>query len=270
MRIRPAVLLAVLVLLVAGCGIPSFLLKSDEHSITVDGMERTYRVYKPKGLPSSAPLVVVLHGATGTARFTEVGSGFNDKAARDGFIVAYPDGIGHTWNARGCCGTAYRTGVDDVGFLTAMIGAIDGVDRRRVYVAGFSNGGVMAYTLACATDVVAGIGTVAATQVGRCDTPRPTSVMAINGTADEVVGFDNGEINAGDIHAKGRPVNALNEFWRNVNRCEPPVITDRGDTTLSKASCEDGREVALITVKGAGHTWPGFTPDVLTKFFLRD
>lgn len=66
-----------------------------------------------------------------------------------------------------------------------MIDRIPGIDRSRAYVTGLSNGGMMAYTLACNTDLFVAIGPVAATQLDPCTNPRPTSVMHVHGLADE-------------------------------------------------------------------------------------
>ena len=41
------------------------------HTISVGGHDRTYRLYKPAGLPTSAPLVVMLHGGFGSAAQAE-------------------------------------------------------------------------------------------------------------------------------------------------------------------------------------------------------
>lgn len=41
------------------------------------------------------------------------------------FVVAYPDGLNRAWNTGGgCCGVPGRTNADDVGFITAMVSAI--------------------------------------------------------------------------------------------------------------------------------------------------
>ena len=81
----------------------------------------------------------------------------------------------------------HDSGVDDVAFITAMVERLKRalpIDDRRVYAAGMSNGGVLAYALACRTSLFAAIGVVAGTQVGRCEDPRPTSVIHVHGLAD--------------------------------------------------------------------------------------
>jgi polyhydroxybutyrate depolymerase len=68
----------------------------------------------------------VLHGGFGTGDGAARQTGFDDEAARHGFLVAYPDGIGRSWNAITCCGPAQRRQVDDVGFLVSLISACEG------------------------------------------------------------------------------------------------------------------------------------------------
>jgi hypothetical protein len=94
----------------------------------------------------------MLHGGFGSARQAQKSYGWDAEADRGQFVVAYPDGLGRAWNTGGgCCGTPGRTNADDIGFITAMVSAIERqlpVDANRVYATGISNGGIMAYTLA--------------------------------------------------------------------------------------------------------------------------
>ncbi len=90
-------------------------------------------------------------------------------AAAQGIAVAYPDGIGGSWNAGGCCGQAEADDLDDVGFILALVDelvASYSIDPDRVYLTGFSNGGLLAYRLACESDRFAAIAPVGATLVG--------------------------------------------------------------------------------------------------------
>ena len=61
-----------------------------------------------------------------------------------------------------------------------------------MYATGISNGGMMAYTLACDADMFAAIGAESATQLEDCATPHPPSVMHIHGTADRFIHYDGG------------------------------------------------------------------------------
>ena len=170
------------------------------------GLGRSYRLYVPAGLPAAAPLVVMIHGGFGSADQAERSYGWNELADREKFVVAYPDGVGRAWNVNGgCCGRPSRQGIDDVGFIGAVVNDVAAnvaVDRDRVYATGISNGGMMSYALACGTDLFAAIGPDSATQLDPCGSPRPTSVMAIHGTADRMIRFD-GQPGMGVAHIDG-------------------------------------------------------------------
>ena len=61
--------------------------------VDVNGKIRTYLLYVPNNVKASAPLVISLHGAGGTVTTTSHDPDFNAIADRDGFIVAYPQGL---------------------------------------------------------------------------------------------------------------------------------------------------------------------------------
>jgi polyhydroxybutyrate depolymerase len=233
---------------------------SSTHSVEVDGVSRTYLVYRPASLPAAAPLVVMLHGGFGSASQAEKSYGWDAEADQEHFVVAYPDGLGHAWNTGGgCCGTPGRTNADDTGFITAMVSAIERqlpVDAARVYATGISNGGIMAYTLACRTAIFAAIGPDSATELGSCPAPHPLSVIDIHGTADTRIPYQGGE-GSGVAHIDGPSVPSLNARWRDIDHCAGPVVRTAGVVTTSMASCRAGRAVELITIAGAGHQWPG-------------
>ncbi|MBV9541219.1 MAG: polyhydroxybutyrate depolymerase, partial [Alphaproteobacteria bacterium] len=88
------------------------------------GLVRSYRVYLPGSLKLGAPLLMVLHGSMGSAQIirTDTGYGFDRIADREGFAVAYPNGVDGYWNACNIVGgdTASIREIDDVGFLTAL------------------------------------------------------------------------------------------------------------------------------------------------------
>ena len=147
-------------------------------------------------------------------------------------------------------------GLDDVGFITAVAGDIGesvGIDTARVYATGISNGGMMAYALACNTSTFAAIGPDSATQLDPCTAPHPTSVMHIHGTADRLIRYD-GEPGDGVARIDGLPLPDLNAFWRNVDRRSTPTVTSEGRRVSG------GRSVTLITIEGGGHQWPGSAP----------
>jgi polyhydroxybutyrate depolymerase len=244
---------------------------SSVHSIEAGGVSRTYIVYRPAALPAAAPLVVMLHGGFGSASQAEKSYGWDAEADRGRFVVAYPDGLNRAWNTGGgCCGTPGRTGADDTGFIIAVVAAVERqvpVDAGRVYATGISNGGIMAYTLACRTSVFAAIGPDSATELGSCPAPRPLSVIHIHGTADTRIPYQGGE-GQGVAHIDGPSVPSLSARWRAIDHCAVPVVTTAGTVTTSAASCPAGRAVELITIAGAGHQWPGSASKPLIQRIL--
>jgi polyhydroxybutyrate depolymerase len=233
---------------------------SSVHAVDVDGRERGFRLYRPASLAEPAALVVMLHGGFGSARQAESAYGWNALADREGFAVAYPDGLDRAWNVGGdCCGRSARTGVDDVAFVrvaVAAIGRLLPIDPARVYATGMSNGGMMAYRLACDTDVFAAIAPVAATLLGECPSPDPASLIHVHGSADPRVRFD-GAPGIGVARIDGPPVPDVVATWRTVDGCGPPAVTTAGPVTRTRAECRDGRAVELVTVDGLDHAWPG-------------
>jgi len=236
-------------------------------TMTVAGKERTYRLYRPAGLSSSAPLVLVLHGAAGTGQQAEDSYGWDAQADSGKFLVVYPDGIRRTWNVDpDCCGVAAHDNVDDVGFLTQLVGSFGTlVDQSKIFATGISNGAMMSYRLACDTKIFAAIGPVSGTMINKCDSPAPLSIIHIHGTADKTIPYNGGpgrRNNAGAgsrLPAKidGPSVPSLINTWRKTDNCSPAQASTSGVVTISTSTCPDGRAVELITIAGAGHQWPG-------------
>jgi polyhydroxybutyrate depolymerase len=263
---RILIVLAAASLLLSGCGLarPSdnptgAVPTTTVHSITVDGIERTYVLTVPSGLPEHSPLVVMMHGGFGTGIQAERSYGWRELAASEGFVVAYPDGLDRAWNAGGCCGAPARQEIDDVAFITAMVAQIGEsvpLDKSRIFATGMSNGAMMSFRMACDTSIFAAVAPVAGTIVDACDSPERASVLQIHGLADASVPFD-GSPGTGVANVDGMPIPDVIALWQTVDDCTAPVVALDGPVTTSIATCAAGRAVELITVDGAGHQWPG-------------
>jgi polyhydroxybutyrate depolymerase len=226
------------------------------------------------------PLVVVVHGAFDTARGIEEISGFSRLADRESFIVLYPEGIGifgllQHWNAGHCCGKAAADEIDDVGYLAAAIEEVSArlaVDRRRIYMVGFSNGGMMTYRFAAErTDLLAAAAPMAASIGGRATAagpdwtipaPRnPLPILILHGLEDDDVRFEGGP----SLHRGGErryfSVERSLDFWVAANGCSGPPsesqIAGGAVRTQNWGTCAEGAVTALTTIAGWGHFWPG-------------
>lgn len=262
----PLALLALAVLALAGaaCG-------DDEP----DEPDRLERLHVPPGVEAGGdpvPLVVALHGAGGSAETFAEANGLEALADEEGFVVVHPstaapDGTSlASWDAGDCCAPATEAGVDDVAYvrdLVASLASVLPIDLDRVYAVGFSNGGMLAYRLACeAADVVAAVGVVAgALAVEGCEPEAPVSALHLHGTADDVVPVDGGP-GAQDVVFRSARESA--EALAAAQGCddEPAGSDDEGDdegdgpaTTSTTWSCPDGVEVRLVLVEGMAHEW---------------
>ena len=262
-------LLAITVsILLAGCSArdtsapASLPTGSSEQQIVVDGVTRDFRVFIPDDLPTSAPLVVMMHGGFGSAQQAEDAYGWDPAATAHGFVVVYPNGEDRAWNVGGgCCGKSGTKNVDDVAFISAVVASVEAsvsIDENKVFATGISNGGMMAYRLACDTSIFAAIGPDSTTLLGECPDPDSVSVIHIHGLADSNVPFD-GSQGDGRVEIDGAPVPEVISIFTTANGCDAPVDTVAGEVTTSVASCPEGRVVELITIASAGHQWPGST-----------
>jgi polyhydroxybutyrate depolymerase len=255
------------------------------HKVVVDqrvsGVRRSFYVHVPAGHDGIAPLplVVALHGAFSTARKFERDSGFSLLADREGFIVVYPQGIGfgdlfRHWNSGHCCGKARRMNLDDVGFVLATVDDVarrNPVDRARVYFAGFSNGGMLAYRIAAEhPEVVAAVAVASATIGGvpAANEPewsvvrpnQPVAVLAIHGRTDTNVPYDGGRAAQSRGNSSAISVERSIRLWVNADDCnpEPQVELMAQDRVERQAwsGCRNNSEVVLYSLSSWGHEWP--------------
>jgi polyhydroxybutyrate depolymerase len=255
--------------------------KLESGSLDHGGRTRTWLAYVPRKPSSSPALVIVLHGSMGTAQQARAAYGydFDTLADRDGFVVAYPQGIAGNWNDSRRAGDfpARRLHVDDVGFLQALVDKLvveHGVDRDRVYVTGVSNGGAMVLRLAQQVPrfarAYAAIGSSLGAPGNVSITPvrEPVSILLMHGTDDPIVPWNGGEVSLfGVLVRRGRvvPVRASVDYFRALAGLDgAPVVTrlpdiDKSDgSTVVRTSwsAPGKRTVVLLTIEGGGHGVP--------------
>lgn len=256
----------------ASCTTPSTLSPGNEtFRIEHDGATRTYIVHVPASLDPSTPvpLVVDMHGLTSSATAQAGLSGWRAKADAEGFIVAHPQGLNASWNGGDlCCGTSQRNGVDDEGFIRAMVAELQSagcIDAKRIYATGLSNGGAMSHLLACnAADLFAASAPVSMGNGTRpCEPSRPISVVMTRGTRDTLVSFNGGLFPSAQADF---------EQWAELNGCTgEPRPADELCQVFD--DCEGGVEVKLCALD-AGHVLydnaQDFSvPDVVWETFER-
>ncbi|HZR23737.1 MAG TPA: PHB depolymerase family esterase [Vicinamibacterales bacterium] len=244
-------------------------------TITVQGMSRRYLLHAPTA--ASGAVVLAFHGGGETPENQEEISNFDALSDRDRFIVAYPEGVGKSWNDGRGTTTAEKDGVDDVAFAKAIVADIaksHTVDRARVYATGPSNGGIFVNRLACdAADTFAAvapvIGTIGTTYVPKCHPSTSVAVVGVQGVADPVVPFNGGEV-GGTLKGSAAGGNvessrATQEFWRSQNGCGATVTSTalpvrvQDGTSVTKrvySGCRSEASVVWYEIEGGGHRWP--------------
>jgi polyhydroxybutyrate depolymerase len=148
------------------------------------------------------PLVVVLHGYSASGFVQEAYFGMNALPMNNQAFVIAPDGLTDSmgnefWNADPACCDFDHKNPDDVGYIGGLIDDIIAawpVDLDGVYVIGHSNGGYMAYRMACdRADVITNIVVLAgaaASDPSTCKPAIPVGVLHMHGTADTTVPYD--------------------------------------------------------------------------------
>ncbi len=237
-----------------------------ERMLTAGGLERTYLLHIPPGLASQhpVPVVFVFHGLSGTAKITQITSGFDVTADLNGFVVVYPNGVDQSWNGSGCCGTAVNKNIDDLAFVRQMLadlGTILTVDPKRIYATGFSNGAMFSYRLACEmSDTFAAVAPVSGWLLtSPCQPQQPVSVMHVHGSIDDYEG-STGQmlINGVSVEVVFPAVEQGIATWAQLDGCTGTAKVETQGTITRRvyADCKAGTAVELYTLDKGGHAWP--------------
>jgi polyhydroxybutyrate depolymerase len=244
-----------------------------EWTFDIGGIERHAIYDVPPAGKGAHPLVIALHGIGGTGADSRRGS-WTPPGEREGFITVYPDGIDKRWDYGRQLNRPMPLvdgqKVDDIVFFTALIeravSELD-VDRKRVYLAGYSNGGLMAHRIACAMDqqfaaVASYISGMTNWQAQGCRRECPVPIMLIAGTDDI---FQSYAGTSGNANGYLLSVPNTIAIWRGRNGCKTyyeenlPDIEKLDGTTVTLGrydNCTDNAEVLFYRVNGGGHRTP--------------
>ena len=267
-----------------------------KRTVTVGDLSRTYYLHVPATLPKdkAAALVLAFHGGGGAPLQVERVCRFSDLADREGFLVAYPEGIGKSWNdGRGGETTqAQRENVNDLAFVAALLDDAEKsyrIDEKRVFATGISNGGIFSqYLAANLSSRIAAIAPVA----GGLPEPsgpgfkpeKPVSVLILQGVADPLVPYNGGDVTVfRKTYGRILDTDETVKKWVEHDGCNREAVaedvpdTDPGDGCRVKkftyAQGRDGTEVVLYRIEGGGHTWPdgrSALPEMLVGKTCRD
>ena len=224
----------------------------------------------PEGMPAS--LVVVLHQDVGSAREMSVGLGLDDLR-KQGITLAYPAGIGGSWNAGGCCGIAQSRGVDDVGFVNAVLedaGRHTAIDPASRAIVGYSGGGMLLYRLLCLAHpaLAAGVEINGSLESHCANGLRMPDLLSVHGEKDGSVGVTSSRyVN----HLKMSPRSVTSTLGTITGQAGCGPRSERrtnGIDVWTYRDCRGGSTVQAQIVPGAGHGWADVGGAVRATSFL--
>ena len=229
-----------------------------------NGVEREYQLYLPSSYNEENPHTVLLnfHGFGGNAKdYFAFESDFQEVAEQEGVILVYPQALllsgFSVWNAAPFA-EDNKTDFDDIGFIETLIVDLQeqlSIDQERVYAAGFSNGGMFSYALACfSNEPIAGVAAVSATQLNLVDcAPSPTNAFIAHGTADDVLPYNG----SSDIAS----IDEVVSFWTSLNQTSTVAQESSyafGKETVYLHTYTEGinnTQVMHYKVENGGHQW---------------
>lgn len=254
---------------------------------------REYILHVPSNYDNASPtpLVINMHGFGDCAdNYIEtVGNlyEFNALANQENILVAYPQGAYRpekedTYWEPGDNGTddIYE---NDTYFIEQLISDINNdfnVDSDKIFACGYSNGGMMAYSLACnRSNLFSAIGIMSGTMLDEdCTLDNPIPIITFHGIADEVLPYN------GNLWYQS--ISEVVNFWLDLNNipATSQVSTELNGGNVVKDEYSGGTNntcLALYTIyeewdKPGDHVWfseaiDGSSPNqIMWDFFVEN
>lgn len=225
-------------------------------TINVNGKNRTIDVYAPNGMGENRPMVISAHGMGQDIAYQKENSRWDLVADTAKFLVVYPQSDGSTWDLS-------ATG-NDIAFIKAIIKEMSSkykIDLDRVYMSGFSMGGMLTYSVANnMADQIAACAPVSGYPIGdlTAKPSRPMPIIHTNGDKDDVVHYEPWKGNFNGMYQEQQGAYAQAEAWAKANQCEGTPVESVIDGAATRYLWKNGKcgvEVCLNKVYGKGH-WP--------------
>ncbi len=228
-------------------------------TITSGGQKREYLQYAPSGLGSKRPLIISCHGMNQSAQYQwDMLKDAKTLADKEKFVIVLPEGINKGWDI---------SGDRDINLIKDLIAQMKkdfDIDENRVYLSGFSMGGMLTYhAMNKISNVIAAFAPISGypmwgfTYTGK----RAIPVIHHHGTGDDVCVYSNVQRNIDELVKK--------------NKCSStPTITQNygGYSHITRKEWgggTDGVKVVLMELANKGH-WISndglYTLDEIWKF----
>ena len=255
--------------------------KSGNYTLTLkqNDIDRYFKIHVPESYKKeiAAPLIVALHGGGGDMEIQSQEEYYHliSKSDQEGFVIVFPNGYSQfpsgklaTWNAGKCCGEARDKKIDDVSFIKEVIkktSLLLNIAQNKIFAIGMSNGGMMAYRLACeASEIFKAIASVAGTDnTIECPVKKPISILHIHAKNDDHVLYDGG---AGKPFFDRSKVTEFTSVPSTVNKWTERMKCPKSPKKVLKTSgaycdsyrpCSEASEFKVCITEDGGHSWPG-------------
>lgn len=238
---------------------------NDLKTIQSGGVERQYFLYVPTNLKPNNPMFISCHGMNQDYQYQKTQMRWMPLMADTAsFVVVFPVGVeGTAW------GQPYTEGwnindMTDVNFMLDIIDEVKtdyNIDDTRVYMSGFSLGGVFAYYMAQkAPDRIAAVVSFSGYDLtgASISCSRPIPIFHLHGTSDNVMNYDG--------------VKNYLKKWALAQNCqEVPVEWTDHDISYTKYTVPDCEvEIILASVSGIGHDWKSYFATGSSYYHLVD
>lgn len=218
-------------------------------NLQVDGKKRAALLRVPKGV-EKPPVVFYVHGATDSGGWFQKMGNTDATADREKYLAVYTC-------ASSDCGSGVwedMQGTSNFRYIFALLDSVDArykVDRNRIYMTGFSQGGFISFAAACNySDIFAAVAPISGhvNAGATCNLKRPVPIYLTWGTQEGAAGF-----------LKDR------DYWLKLDKCpatgtmtKPYPASDPNTKRVRVAHgpCEENTAVILDSIIGHGHYWP--------------
>lgn len=231
-------------------------LPGTKSTINVNGKNRIIDVYAPNGMGENRPMVISAHGMGQDIAYQKQQSRWDLVADTAKFLVVYPQSDGSTWDLGG--------NGQDIAFIKAIIKEMSSkykIDLNRVYMSGFSMGGMLTYSVANnMADQIAACAPVSGYPIGdkTAKPSRPIPIIHTNGDKDDVVHYEPWSGTFNGMYQNQQGAYAQAEAWAKANGCDATPVESVIDGAATRYLWKNGNcgvEVCLNKVYGKGH-WP--------------
>jgi len=261
-------------------------------NVRLAGFDRHFIVHVPPTFDAQRklPVVIMLHGAGGTAQQAMEQTGWDRKADGEEFIAVFPDGVAdhpklppsfllnpQTWNdgsGRHSSGKRKDSDVEFVAYIIETLQARYSADADRIYVTGFSNGASMTFRVGVElSDKVAAIAPVAGHLfVHAHPLAHSMPTLYVIGRADPLELPEGGVLRIAGEQYEQPPIEQNLRQWRDLDRCAFAPSSDARTAGVEQIVFDDcgGVEVVEYFIEDMGHVWPGGINRLPTRLVGKD